>query len=255
MNRKILTTREKHERSHFDNMSLKYDQNYGYNDGFTQYKLQKKSNFFNQLTTNLLTRQKSLQILELGVGTGEYTKLIATNKKLHFTCIDISDGILSVAKDKLKKYKNVELLCRSAYNTGLPSQSVDVVCGFYILHHLNLDLVRDEMIRVLKPGGIIYFYEPNMANPVVYMIKNTPFLKKMVGDSPDETAINPYTITSQFAPLKKISIRTSEFIPPLNFLNLKKAIVIDEFSTKLFGAIPWIKYLGGSVELIFTNTI
>lgn len=255
MKAKTLTAREKHERSHFDKLSQGYDKNYGYNDAFTQYKLQKKSNLFNQLTSSLLTRQKSLKILEIGVGTGEYTKLIAGNKKLNFTSIDISEGILSVAKNKLKKYKNVELLCRSAYDTGLPSESVDLICGFYILHHLNLSLVRDEMMRVLKPGGIVYFYEPNLANPVVYMIKNTPFIKKMVGDSPDETAINPFMIEKQFSPLKKISIKTSEFIPPLNFLNLKKAISIDEISNKLFSVTPGLKNLGGSVELVFTKTI
>ncbi len=255
MKEKTLTAREKHERSHFDKLSEGYDKNYGYNDAFTQYKLQKKSNLFNQLTANLLTRQKSLKILEIGVGTGEYTKLIAGNKKLNFTCIDISEGILSVAKNKLKKYKNVELLCRSAYDTGLPSESVDLICGFYILHHLNLDLVRDEMIRVLKPGGMVYFYEPNLANPVVYLIKNTPYIKRMVGDSPDETAINPFLIGKQFSPLKKISVKTSEFIPPLNFLNLKKAISIDEFSTKLLSVTPGLKNLGGSVELVFTKTI
>ena len=250
-----LSDREKHERQHFDKMSDKYDKNYGYNDAFTQYKLQKKSSLFNVITKDLLTRNKTLNVLEIGVGTGEYTKLIANNKKLHFTGIDISDGILTVAKNKLKNYKNVELLCRSAYDTGLPSESMDVICGFYILHHLNLDLVRDEMIRVLKPGGIVYFYEPNLANPVVYLIKNTPYIKKMVGDSPDETAISPYTISSQFAPLKKISIKTTEYIPALNSLSLKNAISIDNATSKIFGSAPLLSNLGGSVELIFTKTI
>ncbi|MCI0658767.1 MAG: hypothetical protein L0170_17075, partial [Acidobacteria bacterium] len=45
-----------------------------------------------------------------------------------------------------------------------------------------------EFRRVLKPGGQLCFSEPNMANPIIFLQKNVPFLKRLAGDTPDETA-------------------------------------------------------------------
>ena len=45
-----------------------------------------------------------------------------------------------------------------------------------------------DIYRVLKPGGTIYFTEPNMLNPQIAMQKNIPWIKRKLGDSPDETA-------------------------------------------------------------------
>ena len=41
-----------------------------------------------------------------------------------------------------------------------PDDSIDVVFGIAILHHLDLDLVSREVRRVLKPGGRAIFQEP-----------------------------------------------------------------------------------------------
>ena len=45
-----------------------------------------------------------------------------------------------------------------------------------------------DIHRVLKPGGTIYFTEPNMLNPQIAVQKNIPWIKRKLGDSPDETA-------------------------------------------------------------------
>jgi SAM-dependent methyltransferase len=48
----------------------------------------------------------------------------------------------------------------SAHDVALPDQSVDVVVGIAILHHLDLRLVTREVERILKPGGCAIFKEP-----------------------------------------------------------------------------------------------
>jgi hypothetical protein len=40
----------------------------------------------------------------------------------------------------------------------------------------------------LKSGGTIYFTEPNMLNPQIAIQKNVSWVKRKLGDSPDETA-------------------------------------------------------------------
>ncbi|MEM3394157.1 MAG: class I SAM-dependent methyltransferase, partial [Candidatus Methanomethylicia archaeon] len=91
-----------------------------------------------------------VRVLELGCGTGVYTRKLAKKfPGLGITAIDISEKIISIAKEKLKKYKNVKFKVASAYNTGLRASSVDVVFGFYVLHHLDLEKVVSEISRVL----------------------------------------------------------------------------------------------------------
>jgi ubiquinone/menaquinone biosynthesis C-methylase UbiE len=48
----------------------------------------------------------------------------------------------------------------SAHDLPLPDESVDVVFGIAILHHLDLGLSAREVNRVLKKGGIAIFQEP-----------------------------------------------------------------------------------------------
>jgi SAM-dependent methyltransferase len=48
----------------------------------------------------------------------------------------------------------------SAYETGLPEESVDVIFCIALIHHLEIPRVRDEMWRVLKKGGFVVLAEP-----------------------------------------------------------------------------------------------
>ena len=122
--------------------------------------------------------------------------------------------MIKVAKEKCKKYKNVNFCVESAYEMkSIRTNSIDAVIGFYILHHLDIKTVYKEINRVLKQKGKVYFYEPNILNPVVFLIKSIPFLKKKAGDSKDEWAINPMLIKKYFPGFKIKLLQTTEFIP------------------------------------------
>jgi ubiquinone/menaquinone biosynthesis C-methylase UbiE len=45
---------------------------------------------------------------------------------------------------------NADLRVGSAYETGLPDASVDVVFCMSLLHHLQIDRVKNEIVRILK---------------------------------------------------------------------------------------------------------
>lgn len=246
------TTIEKRERLHFDKYAINYDANYNYNDPFTKYKILKKVDDF---VSSVKSKYKkdTLTMLELGCGTGEYTKLIASRfPKSKIIGIDISPDILKVAESKCAKLKNVKFHTSSAYDMKFKDKSFDVVFGFYILHHLNARKLSPEINRVMKSSGILYFYEPNILNPVVYIIKSSKFIKKLVGDSPDEWAINPMSIEKSFRSFKKISILTSEFIFPISRLGLSTNIFLDKLSS-IFKNLPITRYLGGSVKILLQS--
>jgi ubiquinone/menaquinone biosynthesis C-methylase UbiE len=229
-------------------MAKVYDRNYGYTGLFTKHKIRKKA----QNLINLLEKYKfdrAQNILEVGCGTGAYTLEVAKKlKQAQITAIDVSPEVIKIAKHKTKGLGNVKYKVMSIYDTGIKDHSVDVVFGFYVLHHLALSQAIKEIERILKPGGLLFFYEPNILNPVVYLIKSNKYLKRMAQDSEDEWAINPLTVKNYFPKFEAINLLTSEFIVPVGFIPYKWILKIDEL-TKYFRYIPIVSYLGGSVQI------
>ncbi len=247
INKKRPTKRELEERKYFDRIALTYDKNYRYKDKFTEYKINKKCTEF----INFVTKEygkKSLKILEIGCGTGEYTKAIASRlPQSSVVALDISEKIVKVAQEKCAGLDNISFTTRSAYSTGFSKGTFDVVCGFYVLHHLYLAKINKEIAKVLKQEGIAFFYEPNILNPVVYLIKSVPYLKRKVGDSKDEWAINPLTLGGYFTPFE-VNVSMTEFVWPLKAFSPPLLVRIDK-AFSLFGKLPIVKYLGGSVQI------
>src|SRR6266849_2971180 len=75
--------------------------------------------------------------------------------------IDISPDLIAIAQKRLSD-ANLEasLTAGDAYNTGLSDESVDTIFSMALIHHLDIKLVRDEMWRVLRKGGVIILREP-----------------------------------------------------------------------------------------------
>lgn len=243
-----MQTSESWEKEHFNLMAKNYERKYGYKDKFTKYKINKKISKFTRIVDQGF--DKEVKILEIGCGTGAYTDVYAGKlPKTRILAIDISEEMIKVAEKSHGSRKNIKYEIRSAYNTGLKDESVDIVCGFYILHHLNLKAVRKELYRVLKPGGIAYFYEPNILNPIVFLIKSSQFLKKLIGDSSEEWAINPLKVQKEWNKFKVIELIITEFVWPLSFIPFKIKLLLDKLTSSLFPAIPGLKLIGGSIEI------
>lgn len=245
---KSLSKRETTEIEHFNKMSSLYDKNYGYDRPFTKYKIKKKAAEFVDIIKQVYG-DKKITVVELGAGTGEYTQHLAKLlPHAKIIAVDISKDILSEAKRKCKSFKNVQYLVESAYNTHLNKESADVVCGFYALHHFDIQETYKESYRILRKGGLVFFYEPNILNPLVYLIKSSKYLKSKVGDSPDEWAINPLTISKSFPKFDVKKIYTSEFIWPLGIIPFKYLFLLDRI-TAVFKYLPITNIFGGSLAL------
>ncbi|MHB9139441.1 MAG: class I SAM-dependent methyltransferase [Victivallaceae bacterium] len=133
-----------------------------------------------------------MKVLELGCGTGFFTVEIA-NTGAAVTAIDISPDLLQEAAENVKT-ANVAFLRENAYAMSFTDASFDSVIGSSVLHHLEIEPALSEIFRVLKNGGIACFTEPNMLNPQIALQKNIPWLKRRLGDSPDETAFFAWQI-------------------------------------------------------------
>jgi len=111
------------------------------------------------------------EILDLGCGLGETTKLLAghfPNAKV--TGIDRDTGLLEIAKKKNPPAaSSVKFLHADATRLPFADHSFDLVFARYLLLHLeNPMAVLEEMKRVCRPGGIVFAQEPDFCSFLCY---------------------------------------------------------------------------------------
>jgi SAM-dependent methyltransferase len=102
-------------------------------------------------------------ILELGCGTAELTRVIATGGAGRQVLALEVDEIQHAANLKISDLHNVEFGLAGAQAIPAADNSIDVVFMFKSLHHVPGELLGQsfsEIARVLKPGGLAYISEP-----------------------------------------------------------------------------------------------
>ncbi|APB35388.1 class I SAM-dependent methyltransferase [Heyndrickxia coagulans] len=104
---------------------------------------------------SLLTVEHISNALDIGCGGGIYSKALADMGVQTVIGIDFSEPILEGAKENCKDYKNISFQLGNAYDTGLDSQSFQLVIERALIHHLR-DLLAcfKEAHRLLKDGGV-----------------------------------------------------------------------------------------------------
>lgn len=108
-------------------------------------------------------------VLELGCLYGR------TMEKLHplgpqkLIGIDISTRGIEVAKRERGDIAEFHVM--DAHSLEFPDESVDLVIGNAILHHLDFQRAILELLRVLRPGGHAVFMEPLRDNPLAKLYR------------------------------------------------------------------------------------
>ena len=111
---------------------------------------------------HLLGDARGRSVLDFGAGDGRDTTLLAQHGA-NVWALDISEDLLAIAEQRVRVdgwADSVTLVCSSAHTVPLPDESMDIVWGDAILHHLDLELTEREVYRLLKPGGRAIFKEP-----------------------------------------------------------------------------------------------
>ena len=183
-----------------------------------QKRADRRANYFIELARV----QPGNKVLEIGCGTGLFTRKFFEATQAHITATDISEDLLREAKRMLPQ---VNFKKDDAMKLSFADNAFDVVFGSSVLHHLDFKPALAEIFRVMKPGGRMIFAEPNMLNPQIFIQKNIPFVKKWLGDSPDETAIVRWSFYKRMKAESFVNIKvfpydflhpaTPEFLIPL----------------------------------------
>ncbi len=221
--------------------------------------LEKKNR--HRIIKNLINEEnlKNLKILE--IGCKEWVKLIHDNFKTNpaaLDCINISPSEISDAKKNANKLDLRYLpnwILMDAHELDYEDESMDLIIGMGILHHLSLTEVYSEINRVLKPGGIAFFSEPLDINPLLTLARVLTPKSRTVDEEPFK--IKHLNLTKKYFP--KTNFVYQEFftfffspflgLMPKRIANLIMIILykIDCFLLKIF---PIFGYLYRTVFII-----
>jgi ubiquinone/menaquinone biosynthesis C-methylase UbiE len=158
-------------------------------------------------------------VLELGCGTGTFSKyLLEELPALRLVGSDISPRAIKIAATRCREYENVRFEVADGSAQPYAPNMYDSVIGCAVLHHLiPVAKALQECLRVLKPGGFIWFTEPNMMHPAVALEKNFQFIGRRLQSTDHETAFFRWSLaqTLQSLGFQYVSVEPYDFIPPI----------------------------------------
>jgi SAM-dependent methyltransferase len=190
--------------------------------------------------------RSGMSVLELGCGTGYFTRELA-RCGAEVVAVDVSPELLEIARAD-GPAANVRYEIQNACALSYPDACFDSVVGSSVLHHLEITPALREIHRVLKPGGTICFTEPNMLNPQIAIQKNVPWIKRRLGDSPNETAFFRWPLRRL---LEESGYRAVQ-IDPFDFLHPKTPVrLIPRLDSlgRFFEDMPVISEFAGSLHI------
>lgn len=187
-----------------------------------------------------------VKALEIGCGTGLFTEMFAQTGA-HIMAVDISAELLEKAQARGLPADRVQFICKRFEDCDVDGP-FDAVIGSSVLHHLDIEAALAKVYGLLKPGGIMSFGEPNMLNPQIMIQKNIPWVKKHMGDSPDETAFVRWWLHRL---LLQVGFDKPEIIPldwlhPLTPVPLISAV---EWAGHWLERIPVLREFAGSLYI------
>ena len=192
-------------------------------------------------------------VLEVGCGAAAFTiPLLRVMPNLRLVGTDISEKCLDLARRDCAEFPHARFSCvdAEAMTTAEPLAAdrghFDAVIGNGSLHHLPERKILQQSWEMLRPGVLVIFFEPNMMNPQVALQKNVPFIKRMLGDSPTETAFFRWRLRNLLKELGYIGI----VVEPIDFLHplIPRFLtgVVEKISAGL-ERVPGVREFGGSL--------
>jgi len=91
-------------------------------------------------------------VADIGSGTGIMSRLFLENGN-HVYCIEPNDDMRSESIKLTSSFLKCKVLKGTAENTGLDTDSIDIIVAGQSFHWFDPVAAKKEMTRVLKPGG------------------------------------------------------------------------------------------------------
>jgi SAM-dependent methyltransferase len=99
------------------------------------------------------------RVLDLGCGNGKTCNLLL-EKKCQVVGIDFSVSALHLCRSQNPKNTNGHFALADIRSLPFPDATFDIIIAFHVIGHLLTEgrsLCASEAVRVLRPGGTLYF--------------------------------------------------------------------------------------------------
>ena len=113
----------------------------------------------------------SENVLEIGCGTGEFTRLVASRAQ-NVVAIDLSSEMIRLAKSQSANYQNIQYLLGDVMSDSLPAERYDCIVSLATLHHLPLGQALIKMKGALKPNGVLIIQDLVAAKGLVEEVRS-----------------------------------------------------------------------------------
>jgi SAM-dependent methyltransferase len=172
----------------------------------------------------LLGDVRGVRTLDFGCGSGLNSLLLAF-REARVVGMDISWDLLAHAHERFRLNgapQPPRFAASSAHALPFADESFDLIVGIAVLHHLDLTLARDEVYRVLRPGGRAIFQEPVRSSRVLRAVRRLiPYRPPDV--SPFERPLFDSEVAEFARPFSRFStaafglphVKLCELLPPL----------------------------------------
>ncbi|MCK4267709.1 MAG: class I SAM-dependent methyltransferase [Actinomycetia bacterium] len=120
-------------------------------------------------------------ILEIGCGPGFFTEALAQKVGVDGKVIaqDVAPKMIAKLKKRSRRFpifENIEPLLANSSNTGLQDESVSLIFAVHVFEEIikegEMERTANELFRVLKEGGSLYFGEHRVRNQTLRQIIN-----------------------------------------------------------------------------------
>jgi SAM-dependent methyltransferase len=109
--------------------------------------------YYHDFLLGVLQRHMN-QVLDLGCGTGRFTRLLAARAD-QVLALDLSLNMITSARQQSAAFKNIEFRQADALSWDWPAEQFDSIVSIATLHHLPPEGILPKMKAALRSGGTL----------------------------------------------------------------------------------------------------
>ncbi len=156
-------------------------------------------------------------LVDIGCGGGATTHAFSQRlPEFRCTGLDISEPAIEHAGQHYSE-KNLSYQCADCYSLPFEDASVDAVTSRDVIEHLpDVPRALNEMMRILRPGGILLIRSPHHRSPLfafqdlLRYRTNYPFVKSGIGNLPRGIMLSFDFVRKSFAHEPRFHYRTPD---------------------------------------------
>lgn len=208
-----------------------------------------------RLIADAMPLGSSVQVMEIAAGAGALTEAVLNiAPAARITATDISPVSVGRLRKRLAEFPNVESKCADITSLDFPDNSFDAVIGNSALHHVDVEACLRELHRVLRPGGRLVVFEPNLLNPEVWFETALArrFASKHLDYSDSERTHTRWTYARKLrqAGFTSVRVRPFDFLHPVTPSWL---VPSTSFALRTIEFLPVVREFSGSLLLAATK--